>query len=37
MNEVSWKSIKEFRRYGADTNTRVNPLTLTSDLDLESR
>ena len=36
MSEVSWKSIKEFMIYGADMNSRVNPLTLTSDLDIES-
>ena len=35
MSEVSWKSIK--CRYGADTNSIVNPLILTSDIDLESR
>ena len=34
MSEVSWKSIKEFRIYGADMNSRVNPLTLTLTLTL---
>ena len=31
------KSIKGFKRYGADTKFKGNPLTFTCDLDLESR
>ena len=37
MSEVSLKSIKGFRRYGADRKFKGKSFTLICDLDLESR
>ena len=35
VTQVSWKSLKQFQRYGADTKNRLKPMTFKPDLDLQ--